>query len=103
MEAAWSPYLADVPHMLYSMSKSITGTAVGFAIGEGLLFLDERIIDIFKDDISAAQAFRLRHITVRHLLTMSSGIRFNEAGSALSDDWVRMFLESSSKFEPGFT
>lgn len=100
-QASWAPYRLDHPHMLYSMSKSVTGTAIGIAEQEGFLSLDERIADIFRDKISAAQSLLLRQITIRHLLTMSSGMRFNEPGSALSDDWVKTFLNSIPRFEPG--
>ena len=42
----WKPYAADIPHVLYSMSKSVTSTAVGFAIDEGLLSLDDKVSDL---------------------------------------------------------
>jgi CubicO group peptidase (beta-lactamase class C family) len=101
-EGYWAPYRADLPHMLYSMSKSITSTAVGFAVEEGLLSLDEKLGDIFTD-LPAAQNKAMRQVTVWNLLTMSTGSRLNELGSMLDGDWVRVFLESNPKFEPGTT
>lgn len=100
-EAHWAPYRAGVPHMLYSMSKSVTSTAIGIAIDEGLVSLEDKLVDLFRDKVPAAQGLLLRNVTVRHLLTMSVGIRFNEIGSALSDDWERMYLESLPKFDAG--
>ncbi|MDD4075224.1 MAG: serine hydrolase, partial [Eubacteriales bacterium] len=100
-EGYWAPYRADVPHMLFSMSKSIVGTAVGIAIDEGLLTLDERVVDVFADIVTPAMQKQHKTLTVRHLLTMSSGNSFNEVGSVLDDNWLRMFLESVPKFEPG--
>ena len=100
-EGAWAPYRADVPHMLYSMSKSVTGTAVGMAVDEGYLSIDERLIDIFPGMVSSTQAKILKGHTVRHLLTMSTGSRFNEVGSVLDGSWARMFMESIPKFEAG--
>ena len=100
-EGAFAPYRIDTPHMLYSMSKSITATAVGFALDEGLLALDEKLVDIFSDSLGALVASSLKSATLRHLLTMSTGSRFNEVGSMLDDNWVRMFMETTPKFEPG--
>ncbi len=100
-EGYWAPYRADVPHMLFSMSKSVVGTAVGIALDEGILSLDERVVDVFSDIVTPAMQKQHKTLTVRHLLTMSSGNRFNEVGSVLDDSWLRMFLESVPKFEPG--
>ncbi len=99
-EGYWAPYRPDVPHMLYSASKSIISTAMGFAYDEGLIDLDRRLDDIFTELPPSSNKWN-RMLTVRHLLTMSSGIRFNEIGSMLDRDWVKMFMESAPKFEPG--
>ena len=100
-EGAWAPYRLDVPHMLYSMSKSVTGTAIGIAVDEGLLSLDEKLVDIFSDIVTPTQAKVIKTLTVRHLLTMSTGNRFNELGTMVDEKWAKMFLESMPKFEPG--
>lgn len=99
-EGWWAPYRPNIPHMLYSMSKSVTSTAIGLAVDEGLLSVDELLSDIFSD-MPEAQGKSMRNMRVWHLLTMSSGTRFNELGSVLDGNWTRMFLESSPKFEPG--
>lgn len=97
----YKPYSVEIPHMLYSMSKSITGIAVGMAMDEGLLDLDGRLVDIFPELVSLAQGKILRAHTVKHLLTMSTGSRFNEVGSMLDENWTKMFMESIPKFEAG--
>lgn len=99
-EGWWAPYRRELPHMLYSMSKSVVGTAVGIAWDEGLISLDEPIASIFSD-LPASQNKGLKNMRVWNLLTMSTGTRFNEFGSMLDPDWVQMFLESVPKFEPG--
>lgn len=99
-EGWWAPYRRELPHMLYSMSKSVVGTAVGIAWDEGLISLDETIASIFSD-LPASQNKGLKNMRVWNLLTMSTGTRFNEFGSMLDPDWVQMFLESVPKFEPG--
>ncbi len=100
-EGAFKPYRLDVPHMLYSMSKSITGLAVGIAIDEGYLSLDDKVTELFPEYVTAANAKILKEHTLRHLLMMSSGIRFNEVGSALDENWLKMFMQSVPKFEAG--
>ena len=99
-EGYWAPYRPNLPHMLYSASKSIVSTAIGFAYDEGLMDLDRRLDDIFTELPPSSNKWA-RLMTVRHLLTMSTGIRFNEIGSMLDRDWVKMFMESVPKFEPG--
>ena len=75
--------------------------AVGIAMEEGLLSLDEKVIDIFPEKGVMFRSPRINSITVRHLLNMTSGIKFNEAGSFVERDWVRAFLTSDCIFEPG--
>lgn len=100
-EGYWKPYRPDLPHMLFSMSKTFAGTAIGMAEDEGLLNTEELVTDIFADLCTAAIQKTQRGLRVRHLLTMSSGCRFNEVGSMLDENWVRMFLESAPKFDVG--
>ncbi len=100
-EGYWAPYIKEAPHQLYSMSKSITATAIGLLVDEGMLTLDERIVDIFADKVTNKAEHPQRNITVWHLLTMSTGVRFDEVGSALGKDWEQEFLDSSLRFEPG--
>lgn len=100
-EGYWAPYCAEQSYMLYSMSKSITGTAIGIAADEGLLSLDESLDDIFPDMQLPSYLRQHKAATVRQLLTMQTGNRFNEVGSMLDANWVKMFMESSPKFDPG--
>ncbi len=100
-EAAWKPYDALLPHQLYSLSKSITSTAIGMLADEGKLDLDERLCDIFQDKMPENERHPAYQMTVRHLLGMSTGSLFNEAGSALGADWEREFLHAGVKFTPG--
>src|SRR5215218_7959956 len=46
-EGWWNPYRNDLRHTLYSLSKSFTATAVGFARAEGKLVLDDKVISFF--------------------------------------------------------
>ncbi|HWR19145.1 MAG TPA: serine hydrolase [Clostridia bacterium] len=100
-EGYWAPYSAKRPYMIYSMSKSFTGTAVGIAVDEGILSLDETLTEIFPELTPSVYLRQHKTATVRQLLTMQSGSRFNEVGSMLDENWVKMFMESMPKFEPG--
>ncbi len=100
-EGYWAPYRAEHPYMLYSMSKSITGTAIGIAVDEGLLSLDETLAEIFPELMPTTYLRQHKVATVRQLLTMRTGNRFNEVGSMLDENWVKMFMESLPKFDPG--
>lgn len=100
-EGTCYPYSGDLWHVTHSLSKSITGLAVGIAAGEGLLTIDDKLVDLFKKRVNPLTALRKKNLTIRHLLTMSSGISFNEAGAVTENDWVKGYLDSSFLFEPG--
>ena len=48
-ECFFAPFTRDTPHAMYSVSKSFTSTAIGFAVEEGLLSLDAKVIDFFPE------------------------------------------------------
>ncbi|MFD6278789.1 serine hydrolase domain-containing protein [Streptomyces sp. NPDC060209] len=94
-EGWWSPYSADRPHLLYSLTKSFTSIAVGLAIGDGLLSLDDRVVDVLPDCVPADVSEQGRRITVHHLLSMTSGHPTDslaEAWEREPDDLVKGFL-----------
>ena len=103
-DVQWSPFRADAPQHVYSVSKSFTSSAVGFAIAEGLVGLDDRIVDLFPESAPPVVDERLAALRVRHLLAMSTGHDWDtmdvlfEAGEG---DWVAAFLGVPLKFDPG--
>jgi CubicO group peptidase (beta-lactamase class C family) len=72
-EGYWAPYGPRFPHQLYSLSKSFTSTAVGLAVDEGLLTVDDPVLKFFPDDAPANPSENLKAMRVRHLLTMNTG------------------------------
>ena len=72
-EAYWAPAAPDIPHQLFSLTKSFTSSAIGIAIGEGRLSLDDTILPFFPEYDTPAVGPRMRKVTIRHLLTMSCG------------------------------
>jgi CubicO group peptidase (beta-lactamase class C family) len=72
-EGWWGPYDAKTPHVLFSLSKSFTSTAVGLAIAEGKLALDDEVLRFFPDDAPAEPSANLKAMRVRDLLRMATG------------------------------
>ena len=96
-------FVPDTPHILNSVSKTFTATAVGFAIHEGLLSLDDRIVDLFPESLPEQVSDTLSRITLRHLLTMNSGHGTDPTYAVRSGegDWVKAFMEWPIAYEPG--
>lgn len=95
------PFGADVPHAMYSVSKTWTGTAVGFAVHEGYFALDTKVLDIFPEYRTKKFDENAEKLTVRHLLTMSSGKKIPFFSDKSKVDWLKQFFESPWAFSPG--
>lgn len=100
-ECNFAPYPKGIWHITHSMCKSITGMAIGMLIEEEKLKLDENIYDIFPDHINAFSKIFRPVITVENLLTMTSGVTFNESGIVSGNDWLGSFLNASVNGKPG--
>ncbi|MBS6561304.1 MAG: serine hydrolase, partial [Clostridiales bacterium] len=100
LETAFSPYRKEDWHISHSLCKSVTNLAIGLLFTDGKIKLDEKITSIFSEKKIAFRG-KMKRITVEHLLTMSSGIAFNEASSLFEEDWVKGCLSSGVLFEPG--
>ena len=90
-EAHPAPFAAQDLHTLYSCSKSVVSLAVGIAIDEGLLTINDRVARFFPDKLPAVVCPELDSLTVRHLLTMSSGI-VPDWEITERPDWLRVWL-----------
>jgi CubicO group peptidase (beta-lactamase class C family) len=94
-EGWWAPYSAERPHLLYSVTKSFTSVAVGLAIADGLLSLDDRVVDVLPDHVPADVSEQGRRVTVHHLLSMTAGHdtdSLDEAWRMEPRDLVKGFL-----------
>ena len=94
----------DEPHILNSISKTFTSTAVGFAIAEGKLNLDDKVISFFPDKLPAEVSDNLKEMTVRHLLTMNCGHDTDptrDVRGKTDTDWVKEFLAWPVEHKPG--
>jgi CubicO group peptidase (beta-lactamase class C family) len=103
-EGWWAPYASRYPHMLFSLSKSFTSTAVGLAVAEKRLTVDAPVVSFFPDNLPAKVSDNLAAMCVRHLLTMSTGHDKDASGPTTSDpdgNWVKGFLALPVKHAPG--
>ena len=95
------PYGAGYRHVSFSMCKSVTSMAVGLAMEEGLLSLDEKLVDIFPEYTGLFTKKAMKEVTVKHLLTMTAGVKFDEVSSYFAEDWRKSFIGSDVSFAPG--
>lgn len=104
-EGWWAPYAAATPHELYSLSKSFTSSAVGLAIAEGLLSLDDTVISFFdKELLPAEPSANLQAMRIRDLLAMNSGHQDDTLGRFFAGgdgQWSRAFLNLEVEHKPG--
>ncbi len=100
----WHPYSAERKHTLFSVSKSFAATAVGFAVKEGVLSLDDRVITFFPEQLPAAVSPHLEAMRVYDLLTMTTGHHVDATAALLASadgNWVRAFLAQPVEHAPG--
>ena len=103
-EGWWSPYRRDYPHMLFSLSKSFTSTAVGLAVAEGYFSIDDPVLSFFPDDVSTQGREYLAAMRVRHLLAMTTG-HTSDTWAFMVDrsdgNWIKGFFEAPVVHAPG--
>ena len=101
-EGWWNPYRNDLKHTLYSTSKSFTASAIGFAVSEGKLTVNDKVISFFPDDLPVIISPNLAALKVKDLLSMSVGHEKEPSTIvATSDNWVKDFLNTPIKYQPG--
>jgi CubicO group peptidase (beta-lactamase class C family) len=99
-EGWWTPYDAEHNHVLYSLSKSFTSSAVGFAVAEGKLSLDNEVLKFFPDDAPTNASNNLKAMRVRDLLMMSTGHQ-DEPPTAPDAISAKSFLAQAVPHLPG--
>ena len=100
-EAWWNPYNSGSPHELWSLSKSFTSTAIGFATQENLLSINDLVISFFPDKVPEKTTWQLEQLRVKDLLTMTTGHNKEPFNYDRDDDWVKVFLNSNIPYLPG--
>lgn len=100
-EAYKEPFCAEHSHMMYSVSKSFTSTAIGFAVEEGFLTLETKFLDVFPEMRPTKYDPWLEKMSVLDLLTMRSGKSVSPMTDRTKDTWLRDFVNSPWADEPG--
>ncbi len=103
-EGWWAPYAAELPHMLFSLSKSFTSSAIGLAVEEGRLTVDDQVLSFFPDEAPAEVSENLAAMRVCDLLTMTTGHgedTVDHLRDSRDDNWARAFLEREVTYAPG--
>jgi CubicO group peptidase (beta-lactamase class C family) len=103
-EGCWQPYTLERPHMLFSLSKSFTSTAIGLAVADGKLSLDDAVISFFPEQMPVKVSGNLAGMCIRHLLSMSTGHAKDTVDRLIlsrDGDWVKQFLSLPVKYTPG--
>src|SRR5438876_5202302 len=93
-EGWWSPYSASAPHSLFSLSKSFTSTAVGLAVAEGKLTIDDEVLKFSPEDAPATPSKNLKEMRISDLLRMSTGHQ-TEPARTPKVPWTKTFLAHS--------
>ncbi|MBV9863990.1 MAG: serine hydrolase [Abitibacteriaceae bacterium] len=100
-EGWWKPYAPESPHVLFSLSKSFTSTAIGLAIAEGLLSVDDEVLKFFPEDAPDEPTDKLKAMRVRDLLCMSTGHEKEPSLSSQQEPWTTAFLAWPVPHKPG--
>lgn len=103
-EGWWAPYAPQLKHTLYSLSKSFTSTAVGMAVAEGRLTVDDKVVSFFKADLPETVSDNLAAMRVKDLLTMSTGHDKDTTAAVRgkgNTNWPKAFLAQPVEHPPG--
>jgi len=103
-EGWWAPYGPRLNHALYSLSKSFTSTAVGFAVTEGRFTVEDKVSSFFPKELPATVSDHLAALRVKHLLTMAVGNAKEPTFDVVQqENWVKAFLAAPITHPPGST
>ncbi len=103
-EGYYAPFKEGQKHLLHSLTKSFTSTAVGLAVSEGLLDIDTPLIDFFPDETPENPGEHLRAMRLRQLLTMDTGHLEEPQGKndpTGDKSTFRQFLDEPVELRPG--
>ena len=104
LEAWMKPYERNMPHQLFSLSKSFTSCAIGIAQGEGLLSIHDKLVKFFPEYLDCITDERMKEVTLQDLLSMQSGHLSCPTGMPgfwESSDWKKFYLSTKLDCQPG--
>ena len=102
-EGWWNPYQSNLVHTMYSISKSFAATAIGFAVAEKRISVDDKVISFFQADLPDTVSTFLSALRIKDLLSMSVGQTPDSTGEVAgnNDNWVKGFFKIPIQFQPG--
>jgi CubicO group peptidase (beta-lactamase class C family) len=102
-EGWWKPYEANLKHTMYSVSKSFTATAVGFAVAEKRISVNDKVISFFPADLPDTVSTYLSELRIKDLLSMSVGQTPDPTGDigGKNDNWIKAFFNTPILYQPG--
>src|SRR5688572_26704603 len=102
-EGWWKPYSAELKHTMYSVSKTFTATAVGFAVAENRLAVNDKVVSFFPAQLPDTVSTNLNELTIKDLLSMSVGQQPDPTFIGVTSDapWVSTFLRLPVVHRPG--
>ena len=100
-KACYAPFSEGQPHRMYSVSKTMTGIAVGMLVDDGKLSLDDRIADHFQDWLPEKTDGRLLRLTIRDMLRMATCYRWTTYREGVDENWAKTFFTGTPTHEPG--
>lgn len=101
LECWWAPYESTAAHICHSMGKSYVGTAVGLACTQGYLKTEEKMTDIFEEELKELQitpSENMKKLTVEHVLMMANGMSIHPASG---EGLIKNYFTSVFDHEPG--
>ena len=105
LDCSWKPYAATIPHAMFSLTKTLTTLAVGFAIDDGLLKLEDKLVSFFPEHADLEMDDKMKDVRIQDLLTMRPGYFENLSGcghlSLIEDNLIRRFLSLPLTYRPG--
>lgn len=96
-----TPYSFDYRRVSYSVCKTVISLALGIAIDKGYITLDTKVSTLFPEHNKIFMKRDMKQLSVRHLLTMTAGVYFDEIRAFFSFDWRKDFMGSENLFPPG--
>ncbi len=102
-EGWFKPYSSEYRHMMFSITKGFTSLATGMAIDEGLISLDDKVIDFFPDKLACEPCENMQKLKIKHLLTMTVGQDYGTfvKDAKFKEDFIKYFLTYYVENEPG--
>jgi CubicO group peptidase (beta-lactamase class C family) len=108
VDGIFYPYNGSTYHDIASVTKSVMTTLIGIAADQGKLDLDQPVVSFFPERIIANRDARKEQLTVRHLVSMSSGLdcTAQDGEKTLeemkdSSDWIQFVLDRKMIYDPG--